>query len=214
MAGYGNLGAESAAVASVGRGITDDKSQRRSETSRYPENINFRDVTSSCCTRRSRAQHTDDFFRSPIADKVKPTIVAKYVTTKSVAMNRFGDTGSTVEYQPDGKRTITGGKSADYISGLLSIFQMAWDKVSDRDKIIFSQHMQLSGSLMSVEHREVFSYAMLHYYYELKHSNQYIPEVLREAIRLIPEYMLLLPDLPRPLSNEIRSLLLRTYSKG
>jgi hypothetical protein len=159
-------------------------------------------------------QHTDSFFHTPTADEIGPATVAEDVPTKSFAMNRFGDSAAAVEHYPDGKKRLIGGKSADFISGLLSIFQIAWDKVSDRDKVIFSRHMQLSGNMMSVEHREVFSYAMLHHLLESKHTLKNIPEGLRGVVSSLPDIVLLLPDLPRPLSDEIRMILLKTLSNA
>ena len=132
------------------------------------------------------------------------------IRTHSVALNRHGQEGGTVENQPDGRFIMRAGENSDFITVLMSLSQIAWEmKVSETDKLIFSRHMNLSDHSESEDQREVFSLAMLHYFVELKKSQSQLPEAIAEPVRLIPECVL--PALPQPLSDEIRSLLLRVY---
>lgn len=127
----------------------------------------------------------------------------------SAPSGRGAHRSQLVENQPNGTVIIRGGESPNYITALLSIWEIAWEeKISDGDKSMFLRHMNLSEHSRPGESREIFSHAMLHFFVELKQNRTKIPEAFSKIALLIPEDCLL-PPLPRPLSTEIRALLIR-----
>lgn len=113
--------------------------------------------------------------------------------------------------QPDAISLLRCGRDSNYVGILLSIWQIAWDqKVPNAEKIIFAYHMDLAEGSQPEVLREIFSHAMLHLFVELKESHADLPEAISKAVRLIPERYPL-PQLPRPLSEEIKRLMLRVF---
>lgn len=120
------------------------------------------------------------------------------------AYSQNGEFAGGVEQLPDGRYITHASGERDLSSLIMQTFFVFSDQLNEGQKDIFSRWAQLPTNCWSVDHKRYFVLALLHYFMELRTSNEIIPEPLSKIIQTMPPRAL--PPLGNLLTNDIRRL--------
>ena len=125
------------------------------------------------------------------------------------AYSQNGEFSGGVEQLPDGRYISHASGERDLSSLIMQTCFVFSDKLSDGQKELFSRWAQLPTNCWSVDHKRYFVLALLHFYMELRTSNEIIPEPLSNIVLTMPPRTL--PPLGNLLTNDIRRIFFGLY---
>ncbi|TVL97529.1 MAG: hypothetical protein CV087_22240 [Candidatus Brocadia sp. WS118] len=159
--------------------------------------------------------HLDDAMRSrQCAEKclrVKPDcpVCRKILDHMQVTLNQSGDLTTKVVKDPSGRYKVLFTDKSDINSLVYSIALIAAQELKTQDRFLFCRWAGLPENEWTSSHIDMCALAIMHYICDAKESSSPLPEAVREAARFLTRDRL--PDLDRPLSEQVRSLFNRMF---